>query len=329
MSNPRPQLTQAQEEAAEWLARLGDYPISTQTVRAFRDWRDDPVNDAAYQEAEAFWEASGRTAGDPEILRMTEQALRRRRRKLHDYISLPPVRLTLALAALALFSLGVLATHRLFPSYATRSGELRMVSLPDGSRLHLNMDSRVKVRFSDGQRRLILTRGQAFFDVAHDPSRPFLVEANGARVRALGTKFDVRRRRDGVQVTLLEGRVQVRQAERSEAWTLAPNQQLVLSEATRTPRPQPADAARSTSWTTGELRFEATPLAEAVAEVNRYGALKVALQGADLPQRRISGHFDVGDTTAFAHGVALALNLEATPARNGVITLRPRRGGGA
>ena len=76
MTHPRPQRTRAQEEAAEWLARLGDYPISTQTVREFRDWRDDPANDAAYEEAEAFWEANGQVAADPELTRMPGAALR-------------------------------------------------------------------------------------------------------------------------------------------------------------------------------------------------------------------------------------------------------------
>ena len=88
MSDPRPQRTRAQEEAAEWLARLGNYPISTQTVREFRDWRDDPANDAAYEEAEAFWEASGEQAADPEIMRMTQEALARRRRGWRDWLQI-------------------------------------------------------------------------------------------------------------------------------------------------------------------------------------------------------------------------------------------------
>ena len=81
MSDPRPQRTRAQEEAAEWLARLGSQPISTKTVREFRDWRDDPANDAAYEEAEAFRDASGAQAADPEIMRMTQEALDRGARR--------------------------------------------------------------------------------------------------------------------------------------------------------------------------------------------------------------------------------------------------------
>lgn len=328
MSDPRPQRTRAQEEAAEWLARLGNYPISTQTVREFRDWRDDPANDAAYEEAEAFWEASGEQAADPEIMRMTQEALARRRRGWRDWLRLPSIRISLVTAALLVAGLSVILSTRMFPSYATGPGELRVVRLEDGSRVHLNVDSEVRVRFSEGERRLTLAKGEAFFDVAHDATRPFIVAADGASVRALGTKFDVRRQDHGVQVTLLEGRVRVQQAGMAQAWTLDPNQKLVLS-ARGVVSPVAADAARSTSWTTGRLSFRETPLAEAIAEVNRYGKERIVLQGDDLPARLVSGYFDVGDTEAFVKGVAMLFDLDATPARGGVITLRSRPAAGA
>jgi len=328
MSDPLSQRTRAQEEAAEWLARLGSYPISTQTVREFRDWRDDPANDAAYEEAEAFWEASGQLAADPEIMRMTEQALRRRRRSWRAWLALPAFRFGLVAASLLVVGLAVLISSRMFPTYATGAGELRVVRLDDGSRIHLNVDSQVRVRFTGDERRLTLTRGEGFFDVAHDAGRPFIVRANGATVRALGTKFDVRSQAGAVLVTLVEGRVRVQQDRRPEAWTLLPNQKLAVSE--KGPiRQVTADAARSTSWTTGRLSFRETPLAEAVAEVNRYGKDRVVLQGDDLRRRLVSGYFDVGDTESFVNGVSLLFDLQASPAKDGVITLRERPATGA
>jgi len=328
MTHPRPQRTRAQEEAAEWLARLGDYPISTQTVREFRDWRDDPANDAAYEEAEAFWDANGQVAADPEIMRMTEEALRRRRRSWRDWLRLPSVRVTLIAATLLVAGLGVILASRMFPTYSTAPGELRVVRLEDGSRIHLNVDSQVRVRFTRGERRLTLAKGEAYFDVAHDAARPFIVHADGASVRALGTKFDVRRQGGAIQVTLVEGRVRVQQSGAPRAWTLAPNQKLLLT-ASRAAQPVAADAAQSTSWTTGRLTFHETPLAEAVAEVNRYGKDRVALGDEDLRSRRVTGFFDVGDTEAFVKGVAMILDLDASPVRDGVITLRSRPAPGA
>ena len=322
MRNPRPQPTREQAEAADWFARLGASPISTQTIRDFQAWRDQPANDQAYAEVEAFWEANGAHAADTEILRMTETALTRRPRlQFPTWLSSPRTRWSLAFAGIAAAAgLTALAAQQLSPTYATDPTEQRVIRLADGSRLHLNVDSKVSVRFRGPERRIVLARGEAFFEVAHDAARPFIVDAGGADVRALGTKFDVRRDGGRVQVTLVEGVVRVNRDASPESWTLAPNQQLTLARTTATRRSL-ADAAPATSWTTGRLTFHETPLATAVAEVNRYSDRKVALQGPGLSGRLVSGVFDVGDTQAFAKGVALLFDLKATPAPDGSITL--------
>jgi len=324
MSDPGPRRTRAQEEAAEWLARLGNHSISTQTVRDFRTWRDDPVNDAAYEEAEAFWEASGRHAADPEIMRMTQEALGNTRpRSVSAWLRRP----TGAVAAGALGAMAAAAavvfTGSLPPVYATQDIEQKVVRLEDGSRVHLNVDSRVRVRFTRTGREIVLSRGEAFFDVSHDPARPFVVTAGEAQVRALGTKFDVRRKATGeVQVVLVQGSVQVTSSGGPSAVTLAPNEQAVLGRdgGLRTAR---ADAARTTSWTTGRLMFRQTPLAAAVAEVNRYSDRDVILADPELGHWVVSGFFDVGDTESFAKGVAALFELEVTLRADGAYQLSP------
>ncbi|MBI1198532.1 MAG: DUF4880 domain-containing protein [Phenylobacterium sp.] len=318
MSDPRPRPTRAQEEAAAWLARLGHQSISTRTVREFRDWRDDPANDAAYAEAEAFWEASGDHAADPGILKMTEQALDRgRRRPWRILPGGPRLAGALVLASLAAVGGVYLLLGRIAPTYGTAHIEQKVVRLEDGSRVHLNVDSQVRVAFRPHERRLVLTRGEAFFDVAHDAARPFVVEAGPVRVRALGTRFDVRRQDGGVQVTLLQGAVRVAPGPgEGPAVVLRPNQ------AARLARGGPVstaavDAARATSWTTGRLVFRDTPLAAAVAEVNRYSARKVELAGPGLAARPVSGFFDVGDAESFARGVADFHDLSLTRTADG------------
>lgn len=330
MSDPRPQRTRAQEEAAEWLARLGNHAISTKTVREFRDWRDDPANDAAYEEAEAFWEASGEQAADPEIMRMTQAALDRGRKRdgWRAWLRGPRRAGALTLASLAVAGSGVLVANQLYPTYATRDVEQKVVRLDDGSRVHLNVDSQVRIDFRGGERRIALTRGEAFFDVAHDAARPFVVEANGARIRALGTKFDVRRRNGDIQVTLLQGSVRVTPETGAGAVVLAPNQQAVVSRSGAIAS-SAADAARTTSWTTGRLVFRDTPLAAAVAEVNRYSDRKVELDGADLAAHSVSGFFDVGDAESFARGVADLYDLSLTRGPEGSWRLAPGARSGA
>ena len=324
MSDPAPKRTRAQEEAAEWLARLGNHSISTKTVREFRDWRDDPANDAAYEEAEAFWEASGEQAADPEIMRMTQEALERGRRRAgwRAWLRGPRLAGALTLASLAGAGVTVLAVQQLYPTYATQDIEQKVVRLEDGSRVHLNVDSQVRIDFRGGERLVTLTRGEAFFDVAHDPARPFVVEAEGARIRALGTKFDVRRLNGDVRITLLQGKVQVSPETGEGSVVLAPNQEAVVGRG-GTIRKTASDAARATSWTTGRLVFRDTPLAAAVAEVNRYSDRKVELESADLAVRPVSGFFDVGDSESFARGVADLFDLSLSRGPDGAWRLAP------
>jgi transmembrane sensor len=321
MNDPRPQSTREQAEAAEWFARLGHRSVTTQTIRDFQDWRDNPDHDAAYAEVEAFWEANGAHAGDPGIMRMTEEALARRRGlRLPAWLRRPRTGWSLALASVAVAVGALLTVNHVSPTYSTEPTEQRVIRLADGSRVHLNVASKVRVQFRGGERRIVLARGEAFFDVAHDASRPFIVDAGRAEVRALGTKFDVRRDHGRVQVTLVEGVVRVKPDADSEAWTLAPNQQLTLARGAATKRAL-ADAAPATSWTTGRLTFHATPLAAAVAEVNRYSDRKIDIEDADLAERLVSGVFDVGDTESFVKGVSMLFDLRATTAPDGSIRL--------
>ena len=316
----------ARHEAAAWFARLKRRAVTTASLRAFRDWRQEPDNAAAYRSVETAWSAAGGLADDPEIRAATRAALARRplRARIRDALSDHP-RLAWGLGGLACAALilGATGPVLLQPTYATATGEQRLVILKDGSRVRLNTDSKVRVRFSGRERHVDLVRGEAFFEAAHDASRPFLVDAGRADVRALGTRFDVRRDDGRVQVTLVEGKVRVRQDGKAQAFTLAPSQQIVLDPG-RAAAPEPADTARLTSWTTGRLIFHETPLAEAVAEVNRYAGQKIALDDAALGAAPVSGVFDTGDTRAFLAAVSRLFDLTAAPGPDGRTVLKRR-----
>ena len=321
----------ARLEAAEWFARLNSRTVTTDALKAFRAWRADPANASAYAEQETLWRAAGRLQDDPEIGAAVQTALAQSpsRRRLGDWLTtLPP---SLKLGGLAAFGLcAVLVTWGVFSAqdgrtYRSGLGEQRIVRLEDGSQIRLDTDTTLKVRFVKAARRIELEHGQAFFDVAHDPNRPFTVRADGAEVRAVGTRFDVRRDARGVQVTLVEGRVQVRQTEGAGQWTLAPGQHLKVGSTPRaaTPQVQAVDVAAATSWTSGRLTFRATPLATAIDEVNRYGRRKVQLAAPNLADRQVSGAFDTGDTEAFVAAVADLYGLSADRSDPDAIILRP------
>lgn len=310
----------AEREAAEWFTRLGARSVTTDALREFRAWRRTPANDAAYRRLEAAWSKAGALREDPDIQAALNSARREPR---------PPASRRLvwgagfAGLAGAAFAATVVLTDGFSPAYATEVGEQRAVTLPDGSRLRLNTDSRAVVAFRGGERRVRLTRGQAFFEVAHGRTRPFVVEAGGAAVRALGTRFDVRREGAAVRVLLVEGSVQVRRGDAPQAWTLRPNEQLTLTPTAAT-RAVARDAAGATSWTSGRLVFRETPLEAAVAEVNRYARHPVALDAGALAQRRVNGDFEAGDTQAFVQAVATLFDLQPETRPDGSVRLRAR-----
>src|SRR5690606_1132157 len=118
----------------------------------------------------------------------------------------------LALAASILLMLTAAATTWLYLQrgvYSTAIGEHRSLALADGSTVDLNSRTRIRVRYDERERRIELVEGQALFGVAKDAARPFVVESNGTRIRAVGTQFDVYKRRSGTRVTVIEGTVAV------------------------------------------------------------------------------------------------------------------------
>lgn len=314
----------AAREAADWFAQLNSRKISTGALEAFHDWRRVPANDAAYGRMEAIWEIGDKLQGDPIVARIAAKAhvrgawRRRWRAGLRSW-ALPLGGLAIAGAA-AIYLTGVTQGEL----YQTKIGEQRLVTLDDGTRVRLDTDSRLRVRLRKDERDLELLKGQAFFDVAHDRNRPFIVTADGAKVRALGTRFDVRLSDGQAKVTLVEGSVEVSHgpAEARKVWRLAPGQTLTPN-ATQ-PRIAVVDVAAATSWTSGQLVFHATPLAEAVAEVNRYSRTKVVLDADAVATSPVNGKFDAGDTQAFVAAVSDLFELSAQPPQGGEIRLTPR-----
>ena len=326
MSEQRRENPRAREEAAAWFARLGQ-PVTAGALDEFSAWRRLPENATAYADLERLWTKAGELRGDPDLVRATQDAFRRRS-SMRLLGTLSGRRgLIASLAAAAILAAVAASWTMTTRAYETRVGEQRLVSLQDGSRLRLNTDTKVNVRFTRGERRLSLDRGEAFFDVAHDAARPFVVEAGDARIHAVGTKFDVRREPDTVSVALVQGVVLVTQPASPAGWRLAPNQKLTLRGAA--PAAVAAvDPSQVTSWTTGRLVFRQTSLADAVQEVNRYSAKKITLQSDALAATRISGDFDAGDSAAFVAAATELFGLKATTAPDGSVVLSRDRSAG-
>ncbi len=313
------------KEAAEWFSRLNQRKVTTADIKNFSDWRRDPENARAFSRLEAMWDAAGTLASTPGMAALTEDAASRARqapprRRTSPSGRLIPLGAAGAIAvALAVGSWSWWSTQRP-DTYDTAIGEQRTVRLEDGSRIILDTDSQVAVRFSGSERLVTLTSGRAMFEVQGDASRPFLVKAGDTEVTAIGTRFDVRRAGAGAQIVLVEGQVAVRQkASSRSAWTLAPGQQVTTS--VERPAVVAVNVPAATSWTTGRLTFENTPIAVAVAEVNRYSPSPVELRDDRISTIRVSGVFDAGDVDAFVAALRDLYALEATRAPDGHLVL--------
>ena len=199
--------------------------------------------------------------------------------------------------------------------YQTQRGEQRIFTLDDGSTMMLNTLTVLSVHYSDAERRIVLHEGQAHFRVQKDSVRPFVVLAGKGAVRALGTRFDVYKQSDQVTVTLLEGKVDVHALAApgvapvtpaevplsgQPATNSAPPPVLTLASARRIAELKPgeqlsygprvetavpivqADLKRVSAWRDRRLDFENTPLAEVIAEVNRYAITQIELSDERL-----------------------------------------------
>lgn len=294
-------------EAAQWLARLegGDDPSVKQ---GFQRWYGaDPANAAAFDRVRQSYASAG-------LLRHSEQppgrplAAREARNRIGpQWAVAAAIAVALVGSGAILLTLGVPATQeRNTVLLASGVGEIRQVRLEDGSKVILDTATAVDVEFGRSGRRAILREGRARFEVATDP-RPFVIEADATAVRSESGIVEIGRLGDGVRVEVREGRAtaEVGGGERPTMVALEAGEGILAGRALNPYRV----AADGSAWTRGMLRFDGTPLGEAVAEANRYSSQKIAL-GEGIARLRVTGAFRAGDIPAFARSLAEAFDLE-------------------
>jgi transmembrane sensor len=207
---------------------------------------------------------------------------------------------TLSLAASLLLAVGVGAYVWVVPEggrYATPIGGVASVAMTDGSRVTLNTDTEIRVSLTLTERRVDLRRGEAFFEVAKDPKRPFVVSAGGKRVIAVGTQFSVRRDAEDVEVVVTEGKVRVEDAGET---VLTPGSIAHAGDAgVLVQRKTIPEAQEHLSWRTGVLMFRDETLGEAVAEFNRYNVRQIVIADPKVADLRIEGNFRATNVDAF------------------------------
>lgn len=274
-----------QETATRWYVRLQNPQLPPSERIDFRRWLDsDPANGDAFHAVELLWQKLGTPA--QHLAGSGWHRRRTRRRWLRN--SLLGVASLLGLVLFALFWRDPGLWQRYSADLSSAPGSQREISLGDGSKLVLDVDSAVDAQFSTHERRITLLRGRAWFDVQPD-GRPFVVESGAIVSRSQNSTFAVDASNRETRVTVSRGQVDVRGASGGAVQLLA-NQQAKLDSA-GLHGPLLADSDRALSWRQGVLIFDQTRLSDVLTSLQRMGLPPVLLQDQELHQQRLSGIF--------------------------------------
>lgn len=308
-------------EASVWITRLNADDRDRALEDGLREWlQAKPENARAFEMAIDLWE-------ETENLRRISQ-IRRTPNRLWRRLKFPTIAVaTAAAVGLIAFSVMLFSARGMV---STSVGEQRSLTLEDGSRVFLNTNTRIRVSYDARTRVVELEGGEALFDVAKKIDRPFVVRACSRSILALGTSFVVRCSEGDAAVTLLDGKVAVQASNSSKeaaqspargSVTLTPGQRWQVSANAPAEIDRPSLAA-ATAWRRGQVILDDTPLSQAVAEMNRYSALKLSVSDATVAELRISGLFQAGDSVSFANAIATTYGLK-TLQRDGSLELAP------
>lgn len=336
---------QIEQVAAAWLARRDAGPWSEKDRTRLEAWLEESTaHRLAFLRLEAAWRQSDRLkalgAGVPAgtvparggwgmpAIEANAPARAFRRGRSPAAVALMCTAAVLVLATL----LGTLAVgwHRYIAveqaSYQTATGGLRDVQLADGSQITLSSNSRVTVTYSHAERLIELKQGEAFFKVAKDADRPFVVRAGERSAIAVGTRYDVRRDDGELRVVVTQGVVRLETAGDAggQPTTLLPAGSIALaSGAGVMVRSGPVQQAEELlDWRRGFISFHDTPLASAVAEFNRYNVRKIVVGDPSIATLRIGGNFRWSNAEAFVRLLEQAFPVHAVRSGDTIVLKR-------
>ena len=363
-NSKRPTFESVEDAAAFWDARLRSPDCSDADRALFNAWCDEsPEQARAYDAAQIMVSALVGARDRPELRAVREDVMRfarvGRRRAWAPIAGAGAVAAAVLVAVLALPALWLdrtpsvseldvaalslpgepaedVSTGPLYapPFFATAIGEMRTITLADGSRVTLNTNTVLRERYDGAERRIDLIRGQAEFDVETDPERPFVVLAAGKQITALGTIFDVRlEANDALTITQIEGVVEVVTAAADvdgassaspapARYRLEAGDQLVAAHGYEPEVIRPHDVAAESLWRRGQVFFEETALVDAVAEINRYSQTPILTEGLSSDEYEINGMFRTRETDEFLLAIEAAFPVQVDRTQPNQIVVR-------
>jgi transmembrane sensor len=300
------------QEAARWFARARSGEWDGAAQAALDAWlAENPRHAAEYRMLESIWQAAATMPEDR--LRALADPPRRDSR--------PAIRRALA-SGLCVLAIGtgtwLWQSGSDGAEYRSALGERRSITLPDGSTAELNGQTRLQVQFDGSERRVVLREGEALFAVEKYPDRPFVVDAGLARAKVTGTRFDVRRDPDQVQVVVESGSVEVAGVHDQKPIPVTTGNAVRVDGGGRAGPARSVPVAAMLAWREGQIVFSDTGLASAVREVSRYRQQPIVLApGQGLENLRLTSVFRTSDTDSFIRALPQILPVEVRQLADG------------
>lgn len=297
-ANPEPthSLSKTQDQALAWFARLQDSKASQRDRAEFAAWLAvSPAHQAAYDKIAQFWQSPALNAA---LSQCAEIPLPQRSRKL-------PRQRWAAAACVVVASGWLLLASGLIDRWqadaVTATGEQRRIMLADGSAATLNTDTALAFNYGAERRGVKILSGEVYFEVQPDKARPFIVETEQGTVRVVGTRFSVKTG-DAIQVDVESGIVACAGRQGGSRQLTAGQHTRIFSQGVDAVTE--IDAGRAFAWLNGRLIFQDQPLAEVIAELDRYHPGAIVISDAALAKTRVTGNYKLEDTAAIVRTLA-------------------------
>lgn len=298
-----------QAAAERWVARMDAGDLSAQDQARLEAWlAQDDRNPGVLLRTHAAWLSLDQTRA---VLGQVEDG------QTEEKVAAAPQwhRRKILIGAMAASVTAVIARFTLLPSplkYVTNVGEVRRVPLADGSAMTMNSGTVLAVSMEHHARHVDLAQGEAWFEVAKDPGRPFVVAAGRIRTQAVGTAFSVRKREAGVEVLVTEGVVETwSDRERGQRIRLTAGERLLITDnaVIHYGPAQLGSVERALAWRTGMISLSGTTLADAADEFNRYNQRQLLVIDPEVAAEQMAGQFRFNDLEGFAMAVKNSFNL--------------------
>ncbi|MEJ1963047.1 MAG: FecR domain-containing protein [Gammaproteobacteria bacterium] len=317
------------EAARAWVVSLSSGAITEARMTELRVWlAADARHEVIFNREVSFWRGldSVRAEFDQPQTQPAAAVAESRRRGVRAR-AFRPAALWLAAASLAMVFVATDLITWLRSDVATAAGEIRHVSLPDGSEAVLNTNTALTIDYEQNERRISVLKGEAWFHVAKNARRPFRVLAGGGTTEAVGTAFDIKGEQDRVIVTVTEGTVVVASRKdagqaRTQATRVTRGEQVTYSASAVS---QPVAATRAEDellWRDGRVAIEDASLADALHTLERYRRGRIILLKTSAAQERVSGIFSIDKIDQGLDGLAQSYGLRITRVTPFIVLVR-------